>query len=88
VAVTLEFSVPPPLLSRPLHWKMGLLFEEEMTHKQKQVLGVLIWILTNLPAQQRFVSSDTEPLMLLALELTSLSEFTATFKVDICLPVW
>ncbi|WP_288992708.1 hypothetical protein [uncultured Marinobacter sp.] len=62
-----------------------ILFEEEMTPKQKRVLGTLVRRLANLP-WQRFASSGAEPLMprlLWKAGITSLSELTAKYKVGI-----
>ncbi len=62
-----------------------ILFEEEMTTKQKRQLDVLVRRLTRLP-RQRFASSGAEPSMPRLLwkdGITSLSELTAKYKVGI-----
>jgi hypothetical protein len=62
-----------------------ILFEEEMTPKQKHELNFLVCRLANLP-QQRYASSGAEPLippLLWKDGSTSLSELTAKYKVSI-----
>jgi hypothetical protein len=62
-----------------------ILFEEEMTPKQKRELDFLVCCLANLPRQQ-FASSGAEPLIPRLLwkdSITSLSELTAKYKVGI-----
>jgi hypothetical protein len=62
-----------------------ILFEEEMTTKQKRQLNVLVRGLTRLP-RQRFASSGAEPSMPCLLwkdGITSLSKLTAKYKVGI-----
>ena len=62
-----------------------ILFEEEMTPKQKRVLDMLVRRLTDLP-RQRYASSGAEPLMPRLLwkdGITSLSELTAKYKFGI-----
>ncbi len=62
-----------------------ILFEEEMTPKQKRDLDFLVRRLANLP-RQRYASSGAEPLMPRLLwkdGITSLSELTAKYKVGI-----
>ena len=62
-----------------------ILFEEEMTTKQKSQLDVLVRRLTRLP-RQRYASSGAEPSMPRLLwkdGITSLSKLTAKYKVGI-----
>jgi hypothetical protein len=62
-----------------------ILFEEEMTTKQKRRLDLLVRRLAYLP-RQRFASSGAEPLMPRLLwkdGITSLSKITAKYKVGI-----
>jgi hypothetical protein len=62
-----------------------ILFDEEMTTKQKRRLDLLVRRLAYLP-RQRYGSSGAEPLMPRLLwkdGITSLSEITAKYKVGI-----